>query len=131
MRIVIVCPDGEHYVGAQGNGLLYAEPTLARCWEKFQLEELSNGRFALKTTECHPLPNRYVRAVGGGGGQLIADRPQPDAHEQYTLESLPDGRVAIRTTSGLYWRADQSGGNALDCGASVADAWEAFTIQLV
>ncbi|QEG43211.1 fascin domain-containing protein [Roseimaritima ulvae] len=131
MRIVILCPDGEHYVGAQENGLLYAQPTSARCWEKFQLEELSDGRFALKTIECHPLPNQYVRAEAGGGGNLIADRTQPDEHEKFTLESLPEGRLAIRTVNDLYWRADQSGGGALDCGATVPDAWEAFTIQLV
>ncbi len=131
MRIKILCPDGQHYVGVNQDGTLDADPTVADLWEIFELEEFSDGRFAIQTLACHPQPSQYVRAVNGGGAELVADRSQANDHEKFSKHSLPGGRVALKTASQKFWRAIGAGGGALDCGAAVPDAWEAFTIQIV
>ena len=131
MRIKILCPDGQHYVGVNQDGSVDAEPTVADVWEIFELEEFADGRVALKTLDSHPQPNQYVRAVGGGGAELIADRCQANDHEKFTQQTLPGDRVALMTSSQNFWRAIDAGGGELDCAATVPDAWEAFTIQVV
>lgn len=131
MRINILCPDGEHYVRAAIDGTLDAVATIASVWETFELEEISDGRFAIRTLDAHPQAGMYVRAVGGGGAGLSADRRVANDHEKFTKDSLSDGKIAIRAEKGQYWRAKDAGGSTLDCLANNALAWESFTIELV
>ncbi len=131
MRVKILCPDGVHYVRTFTDGVLDAKASTASTWEVFDMEVFSDGRFALKTIPAHPLPERYVRAVGGGGNVLSADRCQPNDHEKFTLVKLDHGKVAIRTHEGNFWRAKQLGGADLDSLATARSTWEVFEIQPV
>lgn len=131
MRVKILCPDGTHYVRAFRDGQLDAKASSASTWEIFELEEFSDGRFALKTLPAHPLTAHYVRAEGGGGGKLKADRCSASDHEKFQKQLLSDGKVAIRTHGGHYWRAKHGGGDELDTLATAQSTWEAFRIEKV
>ena len=131
MRVKILCADGTHWVRVFRDVTLDATATSARCWETFEMEQFPDGQITLRTLARHPRAYQYVRAVGGGGAILSADRDEARGHEMFTRVPLGDGRCAIKTASGHFWRAKGLGGGELDCHALVQDAWEVFTIQTV
>jgi len=131
MKINILCPDRVHYVRAFRDGKLDAIASLASTWETFEMETFSDGRVAFKTLPSHPLPGLYVRAIAGGGGDLVADRDIANDHEKFTKVVLPNDRIALLTTKGFFWRAKDLGGGKLDCIATAQREWEVFTIKTV
>lgn len=76
-------------------------------YEQFDVEVLPSGKVTVKAKAN----NRYVRAVGSGGGPLFADRDTPYADEEFTLLPGKDGKgVCFRTGHGQLWSVLSSGG---------------------
>ncbi|TWU42537.1 fascin domain-containing protein [Novipirellula artificiosorum] len=129
MQVAILSADGNHFVRASRDGTLDAVAEEVSTWEMFEYEEYPDGRFSLKTLASHPAGSQFVRARGGGGGLLSADRAIASDHEKFTKNAIANGQVAIQTSDGRFWRAKNLGGAELDCHATVVSSWEAFTIK--
>jgi hypothetical protein len=72
----------------------------------------------------------YVRAVKGGGDDVVADAREPRTSEQFTFEWL-DGnkRVRIRTREGFYLHPEQGGGGDLDAEIREPGTSEVFEVE--
>jgi hypothetical protein len=72
----------------------------------------------------------YVRAVKGGGDDVVADAREPRTSEQFTFEWL-DGnqRVRIRTREGFYLHPEQGGGGDLDAEIREPRTSEVFDVD--
>ena len=70
----------------------------------------------------------YLRADGGGGGSIRADKRYIDTHEQYRLIDLGNGTVAIRTWNGYHLRAQSGGGSTLHADVTHIGSHERFTL---
>ena len=70
----------------------------------------------------------YLRADGGGGGEIRADVGHFDAHEQYRLIDLGNDTYAIRTHNGHHLRAQSGGGSTLRADVTHIGSHERFTL---
>jgi serine/threonine protein kinase len=72
----------------------------------------------------------YVRAVKGGGDDVVADAREPRTSEQFTFEWL-DGnkRVRIRTREGFYLHPELGGGGDLDAEIREPGTSEVFEVE--
>jgi hypothetical protein len=129
MKVKIRCADGVHYVRAGRDGKLDATAERGGIWETFELVKFSDERFALRTLPLHRESQKYVRAVGGGGGALIADRDVANDHEKFTKIEIDGCKSAIQTSNGHFWRAKNGGGGKLDTTPEERYAWEVFFIK--
>jgi hypothetical protein len=75
----------------------------------------------------------YVRAVGGGGDDVVADVREPKSSERFTLEWLApnQSKVRIRTRDGFYLHAVQGGGGNLDARVKEPRTSEEFAVEWV
>ncbi len=128
-QVAILCPDGTHYVRVSRDGTLDAVADRVGPWEKFVREECTDGTFSLRTLDVHPESAKFVRAVAGGGGIVVADRSEAKPHEKFTEVPIAGGKTAIETASGNFWRAKMAGGESLDSVATAIGPWEEFTIE--
>ena len=76
---------------------------------------------------------RYVSAVGGGGGQVVADRYSTGAWETFQIIFLgtdADGReqVALQAFHGQFLCAEGGGGREVVANRDVIGEWETFTL---
>lgn len=55
----------------------------------------------------------YVRAEGGGGDGVKADRSSPSTHESFKIEDIGAGQVAILSYDNYYLRARNGGGSSI------------------
>lgn len=55
----------------------------------------------------------YVRAEGGGGDGVKADRSSPSTHERFKIEDIGAGKVAIMSDDNSYLRASNGGGSSI------------------
>lgn len=131
MQVKIRYADGVHFVRVGRDGKLDATADRGGLWEIFDFEIFPDGRFALRTLNAHPVPHKYVRAVGGGGGELIADRDVANDHEKFTKVNGIGFELAIRTAGGEFWRAKNAGGSEFDAAATEQRGWEQFSILAV
>jgi hypothetical protein len=129
MLVKIRCSKNDCFVRVGRDGQLDASAERGGVWETFELEECTDQSFTLRTRPSHPQPQKYVRAVGGGGGALIADREVANAHEKFTKLALNGCKSAIQTSNGNYWRAKNGGGGELDAKSEEQLAWEVFSIE--
>ena len=98
--------------------------------------ELSDGDVAgaravyghARTIALRSMAGKYVRAVGGGGDRLQADRTRIDDHEVYRVIELGNDKVALRTHSGHYLRAHVGGGSYLRADVTHIGSHEKFEI---
>ncbi|MFN3201935.1 MAG: hypothetical protein ACE366_26250 [Bradymonadia bacterium] len=71
----------------------------------------------------------YVRAVNGGGGQLLADRSWILSHERFDLVPNADGTISLRTaTTQQFVTAENGGGEPLVANRPSNHAWERFRL---
>jgi serine/threonine protein kinase len=72
----------------------------------------------------------YVRAVKGGGDDVVADAQEPRTSERFTFEWL-DGnkRVRIRTRDGFYLHPELGGGGDLDAEIREPGTSEVFEVE--
>ena len=85
-------------------------PSLALC-----------GRIALRAAN-----GPYVAAEGGGGRELIANRPSPGAWETFTVVPRANGKIALRVANNQFWVAEGGGGGPVLANRSVIGPWEEF-----
>lgn len=55
----------------------------------------------------------FVRAKGGGGSGVKADRSSPSTHESFKIEDIGGGKVAIMSYDNSYLRANNGGGSSI------------------
>jgi serine/threonine protein kinase len=72
----------------------------------------------------------YIRAIKGGGDDVVADAREPRTSEQFTFEWL-DGnkRVRIRTREGFYLHPERGGGGNLDAERNEPGTSEVFQVE--
>lgn len=92
------------YVRAEPDGDLKADAGSIDDWEKYRVIERGQDDYGRRRIALRNHHGRYLRAVGGGGGELVADRYYADTHETFTLIPASDGRYALRTHNGRYVR---------------------------
>jgi hypothetical protein len=83
-------------------------------------------RVALKTREGF-----FVRAVKGGGDDVVADAKEPRTSEVFTLEWVDRAKsqVRLRTRDGYYLHAVRGGGDDLDARVKEPRSSEVFTLE--
>ena len=69
---------------------------------------------------------QYLCAKGGGGQQIVANRPSAGAWETFRLIDLDDGRVALQAYNGQYLCAKNGGGDQIVANRDSVGAWETF-----
>lgn len=110
---------------AEGRNELNATRTVGDAWEKFGVVMVEEpNKIALRAVN-----GRYVRAVGGGGGALIADRDEIKGHETYTLVTADGGGYGLRTYNDLYICAELGGGGIVVANRPVLAAWETWHVS--
>jgi len=70
----------------------------------------------------------FVCAEGGGGREVLANRPEAGPWETWTVHTFDDGRVALQAHDGHYLTAELDG--TVLCRATLAAEWERFTIEV-
>lgn len=122
------------YLSAEngGGGEVYARAPWTREWELFSFtahpdptvsEFVGANRVSLRSHNGH-----YVVAEGGGGRELLVNRPQVGSWEKFTVIHLGDARVALRASNGQYVTAEGGGGGMLYARASWIREWETFEV---
>lgn len=69
---------------------------------------------------------QYVCAVGGGGGEVVANRDQIKEWETFELIQLEGGKVALRANNGQYLSAAGGGGGKVLANQLHIKDWEIF-----
>lgn len=94
-------------------------------WEKFEIENLSNGKVAFKS-EFNGL---YISSENGWKAMTCSrDYSTPGTWEQFTLEDYGGGSYAIKGNNGLYVSHSQGTGDQLFCTATSVGEAELFFI---
>lgn len=75
------------------------------------------------------LGDKFIRAAGGGGGSLFADRDVPGPDEHFTLILGGDGLWTIQTRTMLFTHAEFGGGGRVIANKTTAGAHEFFDAQ--
>lgn len=83
------------------------------------------SRIGLKTNN-----GQFVCAEGGGGRELVANRPARGAWETFELIRLPQGgnQIALKASNGQYVCAEGGGGGAVNVNRPQVGAWETFEL---
>jgi hypothetical protein len=79
----------------------------------------------------------FVCAEGGGGREVVANRPFRRQWETFTIERQPGGEihagdyVALRASNGQYVCAEGGGGREVVANRDVAAGWETFRLGVI
>lgn len=71
---------------------------------------------------------RYVYAVDGGGGEVLADRNAIDEWATFDLIELKDNKIGLRAHNGDYVCAEGGGGREIIASRTKLSEWETFTL---
>jgi hypothetical protein len=71
---------------------------------------------------------RYVYAVGGGGGEVLANRNVIDEWATFDLIELGDNKIGLRAYNGDYVCAEGGGGREIIASRTKLSEWETFTM---
>jgi hypothetical protein len=106
------------------------EVTMAAGAEKAAKADSGDSKQPLATATLKTREGFYVRAVKGGGDDVVADAREPRTSERFTFEWL-DGskRVRIRTREGFYLHPEQGGGGDLDAERREPGTSEVFEVE--
>jgi hypothetical protein len=106
------------------NAPLWANRTSASQREKFEVVNLGNGNFALKS-----LANgKFVMSNQNNSGRLFASSNAALSWESFKFESKGSGQIAIKSNANGRYVCAESGGNAqLIANRTSALGWETFT----
>ncbi len=120
MSTLTLRANNGQYVCAELDGTMNANRDAVGSWERFAVESVDGGKFALKSAH-----GKYVCAEGGGGGPLIANRTAIGGWEKF--RSVPSGiGIALETDNGHFWCAEEGGGREVNATRTVIGAWETF-----
>lgn len=88
------------------------------------------GLFSCKRSiALRAVSDRFVCAEGGGGKNLIADRPWIRSWETFSLVDLGGNKVALQADNGKYVCAEGGGGRELVANRAWVRSWETFTLH--
>ncbi len=123
-RRIALETDRGYYIGLErGGNRLLARAVAPGRDETFELVRVSEDRYALRA------PNGYfVKAEGGGGASLVADRSEVGEWETFRLSPLGGERFGLLTHRSRFVSADQGGGGALTARSYEAKDWESFRL---
>lgn len=111
-------------------GVLIANRPEAGAWETFAVEDLGEGKLALRAAN-----GRVVCADRSKGGRLQANREQVGDWETFELLSFNEQSKVLRTMDGFYVCADQglegSANATLMADRKEAGPWETFLVEEV
>ncbi len=104
--VVIQTPDQRFLRAKRGTlGAVTTDSRVALEEQTFELRRHDDGKIDLFTHH-----RRYLRAEGGGGGEVFADRTASRGHERFTMEgdnvAGPVAFGALRTRNGRYLAVD-------------------------
>jgi hypothetical protein len=132
----IVTHNG-YYVCAEGGGGLdvVANRPVLGPWETFKFEWLSDfndkdgnvlerGIVALRAAS-----GQYVCAEGGGGLDVVANRPDLGPWEIFKYMWWPGDAISFETDNGHFLCAEGGGGQELVANRPGVGDWEKFTIK--
>lgn len=71
---------------------------------------------------------QYVCAEGGGGREVVANRPAIRGWETFAVVYLGDNRIALRADNGQYVCAEGGGGREVVANCSEIHEWAIFTM---
>lgn len=145
MFIHLKSADG-HYVSAEGGGggPVVANRAAANAWETFQVIHADAtpylGLMLYNGDGVHLKVNNgnFMCAEGGGGREVVANRPAAAGWETFTLVGgagagvLTSGStVSLRASNGQYVCAEGGGGGAVNANRTAIGAWETFTVEIL
>jgi hypothetical protein len=93
-------------------------------WERFQMLEVTDGRFALRASN-----NKYVFVDKKKGGLLIASKNQMEDSELFEIEPQPNSFFTLRSSDGKYVSCREDENMILKVSAKSAKEWEVFRIK--
>ncbi len=96
--------------------------------EVTRVEKTANFTPGCRSVALRANNGQYVCAVGGGGGELVANRDQIKEWETFELIQLEDGDVALRANNGQYISAVGGGGGKVLANQSHIKDWETFQL---
>jgi hypothetical protein len=73
----------------------------------------------------------YLCAEGGGGRELVANRPAVGPWETFRLIWLSDSTLALRAFNGQHVCAENGGGREVVANRDAIGPWETFTWRVV
>jgi hypothetical protein len=141
--IFIRAGNGRYFQAVNGGGsTLNAASANRLAWESFRVVK-ATGTGAIKNGDVVGLQTvttgNWVSAENGGGGAVFAYGAALGTWEQLTISGLPTtpttptpttiANVTLRTLiAGRYLGAMNNGGSTVSATATVADAWERFSV---
>jgi Transglycosylase SLT domain/Putative binding domain, N-terminal/Ricin-type beta-trefoil lectin domain-like len=106
-----------------GNNPLIANRSAIGPWEQFQVIDVGNGYFALRSL----INGRFVCADNAGASPLIANRDPASTWESFQAVDAGSGYFAIiARANGKYVCADNQGASALIANRTSVGTWEQF-----
>jgi len=109
--------DG-HFLCLSHNDRIVADCTTGDGPALFEVEPLGESRVALKAAN-----GKYVRAEGGGGRELVANRDLVEAWETFTI-TRHGASVALQAANGLFVSPQQGGGGPVLADGPAFGPWE-------
>jgi hypothetical protein len=71
---------------------------------------------------------QYIRAEGGGGGKVLANRGEIDEWATFDLSELENNKIGLRAHNGDFVCAEGGGGREIVASRKMLSAWETFEL---
>uniref|UniRef100_A0A914Z507 Uncharacterized protein n=1 Tax=Panagrolaimus superbus TaxID=310955 RepID=A0A914Z507_9BILA len=113
--------NGKYISGENGERGMRCDREVPLEWEKFIIEDVGNGKIALKSM------NKYVSSENGNGA-ITCNRRHADAWEYFDMINNDDGSVAFKGNNGKYITSE-NGKKDIACYIDVMKGWEKFHIE--
>lgn len=114
------------YVSPQASGAITVSGASPAASYPVTVVDLGNSKVALKAAT-----GLYFSPQQGGGGEVLANGPQPGRWEALDLIQLKGGKAAFRTITGHFLTRETTAGGRLMANAKRMRAWEIFTCKMV
>uniref|UniRef100_A0A914E986 Uncharacterized protein n=1 Tax=Acrobeloides nanus TaxID=290746 RepID=A0A914E986_9BILA len=120
-RVTIQGDNGRFVSSNNGDQPLLCDRTIAGPWETFDLENVGNGKVALKSM------GKYISSENGDA-PMTCKRTVAGDWEKFELFYHQDGMVSLKGSNGKYV-SSEGGKNPMTCNRLIIGPWEKFWVR--